>query len=111
MVSPQLIRLFKVLSRINEVTYRLQLPHQFRVSPSYNVSLLRPVVPWPLQEVIPCHMPLPALIIDGSPACAMRALLESYKRGERLQYLVGWEGYGPEEHSWMPTEDVLDPFL
>jgi hypothetical protein len=33
---------FKILSKINDNTYKLELPSEFRVSPSFNISDLRP---------------------------------------------------------------------
>ena len=42
---------FKVLRRLNEVCYKLQLPVEYKsINPSFHVSLLRPVVAGPLQD-------------------------------------------------------------
>ena len=114
MESPRFIGPFQILKRMNKVTYRLQLPAQYRIiSPSFHVSLLRPMVQGPLQVSDPSgsdNTP-PAIVVEGSPAYIVRELIDSRRRGGRLQYLVDWEGYGPEERSWEAAVDVLDPLL
>jgi hypothetical protein len=32
-------------------------------------------------------------------------------RGNKIYYLIKWEGFPPEANSWEPAENILDPSL
>ncbi len=78
-------------------TVSLLKPYHSPVSPSTELG--------PITET-----PLP-LILEHGAVYEVRTILDSRRRGGRLEYLVDWEGYGPEERSWIPRDDILDPAL
>ncbi|KAI2658160.1 Transposon Tf2-6 polyprotein [Labeo rohita] len=112
-LSPRYVGPFQITRQITPVSFRLDLPSQYRVSPTFHVSLLKPAGrpggTEVLDETAP-QRPAP-LIIDGEEAYRVSLILDSRRRSGRLQYLVDWEDYGPEERSWVPAEDILDPSL
>ncbi|XP_070301391.1 potassium channel subfamily K member 2 [Salvelinus sp. IW2-2015] len=106
-LAPCYIGPFKILSRINPVTYLLQLPRSMMVCPSFHVSRLKLGRTSPFSPPTPA--PPPPRLVDGCPAYTVRRLLEDHQVRGTLQYLVDWEGYGPEERASVPARDILDP--
>ena len=79
----------------------------------FHVSLLKPYHP-PITSLPSSSQPavdvppLPLLLEEG-PVYAIREILDSRRRRGRLEYLIDWEGYGPEERAWVPRDDIMDP--
>lgn len=94
---------FKVLRQITLVTYHLKLPRHSRIG--------KPVWSGPLDEDSPTSVPPDPGDIDGQPAYTVNRLLRSRCLLGGFQYLVDWEGYGPEEQPWVLAWDILDPQL
>ncbi|KAL0150894.1 hypothetical protein M9458_053813, partial [Cirrhinus mrigala] len=99
----------KKLSQRNypSIFFRLDLSDNYRISLTFHMSLLKPAGgPRGELEEEAKSQTFP-ILVDGE----VHELLDSRPRGGALQYLVDWEGYGPEERSWVNAADILDPSL
>ncbi|XP_041822865.1 uncharacterized protein LOC121628035 [Melanotaenia boesemani] len=108
-LAPRFICPFPIVRIINLVAVRLGLPHTLRVHPTFHVSRVKPVSLSPLAPS--SRPPPPTRFVAGGPVYTMRRILRSWRWGRRVQYLVDWEGYGPEERSWIPSRFVVDSSL
>ncbi len=100
-LSPRYVGTFKILRQITPVSVRLELPANSLISPTFHSSLLKPAG-GPREgrenEGTEVQVPLP-ILVDNEEVYQVRNILNSRRWGGFLQYLVDWEGYGPEERS------------
>ncbi len=109
-LAPKFIGPFAVTEIISPVAVRLNLPPAYRrIHPAFHVSKIKPVFRSRINP--PAPVPPPPRLVDGETTYSVNRILDSRRRGRGFQYLVDWEGYGPEERSWVPARDILDHSL
>ena len=103
---------FKVLERIGEVAYKLELPSTSRLHPVFHVTVLKKRVGNP--SLISSD--LPAFDTEGNllirPIIALR--YRNWKKGRGMtkvwQVLVQWQGVPTEEATWEDYDEMVERF-
>ncbi|MGL4417270.1 MAG: hypothetical protein ACRCT0_07425 [Plesiomonas shigelloides] len=85
------------------------LPPTYCISPTFHLKPANRPARDPGGSTDPPEQP--PLLIEGEEAYQVHELLDSRCRVGHLEYLVDWEGYGPEKRSWVKAGDFLDPSL
>uniref|UniRef100_A0A8C2CFL6 Integrase catalytic domain-containing protein n=1 Tax=Cyprinus carpio TaxID=7962 RepID=A0A8C2CFL6_CYPCA len=91
-LSPRYVGLFQILRQITPVSFCLDLPANYRISPTFHASLLKPAYGprGEPEEEVEAQNP-PPILVEGEEAYQVRELLDSRCWGRVLQYLVDWE--------------------
>ena len=95
---------------VNANAYTLELPQQFQMHPTVNVTQLKRYVDgssqFPSRKV---KQPRPeAVVLDdnGTGEWEVEKILAERGKGKKLQYLVKWTGYPQWEATWTKEMDV-----
>lgn len=65
----------------------------------FHLSHIKPVYESPLCPLT--NLPPPTWLMDNHPALTVHCILDVRRQGRGFQYLMDWEGYGPEETFWI----------
>ena len=104
---------FKVIERIGQNAYRLDLPSTWTIHPVFHVSLLKdfrtsrfhPTAATTLPELVPAT-PTEPRVFNIERILRWRWMVGQRRRKE---YLVLWSGYPLEEATWEPTSHFTSP--
>jgi len=113
-LEPKMFGPFVVKRKVGSRAYEVELPERWDIHPVFHVSLLEPYREDPVgrpQKIIPTPD-----IVDNEPSYVVAEVVDSRWYGNPkskfphrfVQYMVAWEGYGPEENSWEPFEMLED---
>jgi hypothetical protein len=105
-LMPKWVGPFKVLQKVGNLAYKLEMNPVWRIHPVFHVSLLESyhsdgrVQPPPIPLELEGHLEYEVDCILGHRF--------SDKKRQKLSYLIAWKGYGLEHNSWEPEANVAN---
>jgi hypothetical protein len=98
---------FKVLEKKLFDTYKLELPENLRVHPTFHVSLLKPIARDASRPNWEHNSRPPPDLVHNKLEFEVEAMLKSRQlRGRKWEYLVKWKGHHPIEATWVNESDM-----
>jgi len=103
-LAPRRYGPYEVLLQNSPVTYRLKLPNRMKIPNVFHVDLLTPY--HETRAYGKAHSQPPPELIDGQEEYVIKEIIADRLHRRKRQYLVRWDGYGPEEDSWVNEKDM-----
>lgn len=93
---------FRISQVINNVAYRLDLPPEWRIYNVFHISLLEKYFPSRRKpEDYPKAFP------PADSEYEVSAIIDSRLRNGKVEYLLDWHNYGPEDRSWTVLDNPI----
>ncbi|KAH9657611.1 hypothetical protein KPL70_023155 [Citrus sinensis] len=109
-LSPRFYGPYKVIQKIGQVAYKLELPIEFKIHPVFHVSCLKKKV----GEAVTPITELPTIREDGHLQLVPDSVLDRrvVQRSNRpcVQWLVQWSNSFPEDATWEDAVKIQEKF-
>ncbi|KAL8099696.1 hypothetical protein AgCh_032095 [Apium graveolens] len=96
-LAPKFFGQFKILQRIGEVAYKLELPEHNKIHDVFHISLLKE-----FKGVPPASVPTLPLLKDGKITPQPESVIRSRLNRGVVELLVAWAGLPLAESTWVP---------
>ena len=97
---------FKAIQLVGTYTYKLEFPPRMgRIHPVFHISLLEP---YHTNTIPGRKSPTPPPVDIESNRFIVDKVLDSKIKNKKVVYLVSWQGYGPDENTWEPYDNLTD---
>lgn len=107
-LEPRYIGPFKIIERVNENAFRLELPPTMKQHPVFNADLLKLYRNSPTEFGEREAPRPPPELIDGEEEYEVERILDRKKFGRVTKWLVQWRGYPLEDATWEPRSSLLN---
>lgn len=99
---------FRIVKKITENAYRLDLPDHMQVHPVINAEFLKPYIESPDEFTKRKRRPLPPMTVQGQEGHEeLESIIDYEIRRNRPYYLVHWKDQPLHERRWLPHEELL----
>ncbi|TPX32104.1 hypothetical protein SeMB42_g07648 [Synchytrium endobioticum] len=98
---------YYIKRKINQVAYEVELPSSLHIHPVFHTSLLKRYIR-PKEKERQLPKPPPIRLAQDEEYYEIKDIIDVRKKGRSWQYLIEWEGYGPEERTWEPRKSLND---
>ncbi|KAF8750039.1 hypothetical protein RHS01_09706 [Rhizoctonia solani] len=94
---------FKVVKKISDCAYRLELPSTMRIHNVFYIGLLSKVK---RDDKCAFENQPPPVTIDGEEEYEVEGITDAKEHNGKWFFQVKWKGYGSEENTWEPRENL-----